>query len=155
MKLKQRPEDFRVEELTDAAPQAAGEFAFYRLDKTGWTTPDALAAVRRRWQIDFRRLSYGGLKDRHAVTSQHLTVWRGPERGLQHERVALTYLGQVAEPFTAAAIRANRFTITLRSLDRGATSSRRTFGSSTWAAWTGPSARPTSPATRSVSRSAR
>ncbi|QDU22169.1 tRNA pseudouridine(13) synthase TruD [Urbifossiella limnaea] len=119
MKLKQTPDDFRVEELTDVAP-GGGEFSLYRLDKTGWTTPDAISAVRRRWQLDARRVSYGGLKDRHAVTSQHLTVWRGPPRGLQHERVTLTYLGQVQEPFTAAGIRANRFTITLRSLDRGA-----------------------------------
>jgi hypothetical protein len=100
MKLKQRPEDFVVEELTDATPGDAGEFAFYRLDKTGWTTPDALSAVRRRWQIDGRRLSYGGLKDRHAVTAQHVTVFRGPTRNLSHERVTLTYLGQRAEPFT-------------------------------------------------------
>jgi tRNA pseudouridine13 synthase len=116
MKLKQHPDDFRVEELTDAAPGDAGEFAFYRLDKTGWTTPDALAAVRRRWQIDWRRLSYGGLKDRHAVTGQFLTIFRGPRRNLSHERITLTYLGQRTEPFTAAEIRANRFTITLRSL---------------------------------------
>ena len=47
MKLKQRPEDFRVEELTAATPGDAGGFAFYRLDKAGWTTPDALAAIRR------------------------------------------------------------------------------------------------------------
>jgi tRNA pseudouridine13 synthase len=116
MKLKQHPDDFRVEELTDATPDGSGEFAFYRLDKTGWTTPDALAAVRRRWQIDWRRLSYGGLKDRHAVTGQYLTIFRGPRRNLSHERITLTYLGQRTEPFTAADIRANRFTITLRSL---------------------------------------
>ena len=122
MKLKQKPDDFRVEELTDAAPQETGEFALYRLDKTGWTTPDALAAVRRRWQVDFRRLSYGGLKDRHAVTSQHLTIFRGPKRNLSHERVTLTYLGQRAEPFTATDIRANRFTITLRSMSDDAVS---------------------------------
>jgi tRNA pseudouridine13 synthase len=120
MKLKQLPEDFRVEELTDATAGPTGEYAFYRLDKTGWTTPDALAAVRRRWQIDFRRLSYGGLKDRHAVTSQHLTIAGGPKRDLTHERVAVTYLGQRAEPFTAADIRANRFAVTLRSLDAAA-----------------------------------
>lgn len=119
MKLKQQPDDFRVEELTDVVPGPTGEFALYRLDKTGWTTPDAVAAVRRRWQLDARRVSTGGLKDRHAVTAQHLTVFRGPKRGLQHERVTLTYLGQVAEPFTATAIRANRFTVTLRSLGRG------------------------------------
>jgi len=122
MKLKQQPEDFRVEELTDAAGSAAGEFALYRLDKTGWTTPDALAAVRRRWKLDARRVSYGGLKDRHAVTSQFLTVFRGPRRDLAHERIALTYLGQRAEPYTSADIRANRFTVVLRALSDTAVS---------------------------------
>ncbi|MBA4063507.1 MAG: tRNA pseudouridine(13) synthase TruD [Isosphaera sp.] len=116
MKLKQRPEDFRVEELTAAAGGDAGEFAFYRLDKTGWTTPDALAAVRRRWNVDHRRLSYGGLKDRHAVTRQYLTIFRGPRRDLAHERVAVTYLGQRPEPYTSRDITANRFVVVLRAM---------------------------------------
>ena len=122
MKLKQQPDDFRVEELADAVAGEGGEFALYRLDKTGWTTPDALSAVRRRWQIDARRLSYGGLKDRHAVTAQHLTIFRGPKRNLSHERVTVTYLGQRAEPFSAADIRANRFTLTLRAMSDTAVS---------------------------------
>ncbi len=116
MKLKQQPEDFRVEEVSDVSPGESGDFALYRLDKTGWTTPDAIAAIRRRWQLDRRRVSYGGLKDRHAATTQFITVYRGPKRNLAHQRIALTYLGQVAEPFTASSIRANRFDITLRSL---------------------------------------
>jgi tRNA pseudouridine13 synthase len=122
MKLKQRPEDFRVEELTAAAGGGAGEFAFYRLDKTGWTTPDALAAVRRRWQLDHRRLSYGGLKDRHAATTQYLTVFRGPRRNLSHERVAVTYLGQRAEPYTSHDVTANRFAVVLRAMSDAAVS---------------------------------
>lgn len=116
MKLKQQPEDFRVEELSDAVAEVDGAFAFYRLDKTGWTTPDALAAIRRRWQIDARRLGYGGLKDRHAVTSQFITIYRGPARNLNHERIAVTYLGQRSAPFSAADIRGNRFTLTLRNM---------------------------------------
>ncbi len=122
MKLKQRPEDFRVEELTAATAGEAGEFALYRLDKTGWTTPDALAAIRRRWQIDFRRMSYGGLKDRHAVTSQFLTIFRGPKRNLSHERITLSYLGQRTESFTSADITANHFVITLRAMSDTAVS---------------------------------
>src|SRR2546430_397931 len=48
MKLKQEPHDFQVEELTDVTPGEGGAFALYRLEKTGWTTPDALSAIRRR-----------------------------------------------------------------------------------------------------------
>ncbi len=122
MKLKQRPEDFRVEELTTAVGGDTGEFAFYRLDKIGWTTPDALAAIRRRWNIDLRRLSYGGLKDRHAVTAQFLTIFRGPQRNLSHERITLTYLGLRTERYTSADIAANRFAVTLRAMSDTAVS---------------------------------
>lgn len=119
MKLKQTPADFQVEELTNVVPSEKGPFAFYQLDKTGWTTPDAIQAIRRRWQIDAHRVSYGGLKDRHAETRQHITIAHGPKRGLEHQRVRLTYLGQVAEPFHSLDIAANRFTVTLRALSAG------------------------------------
>src|SRR3954452_22694139 len=115
MKLKQSPDDFQVEELTDIRP-GAGPFALYRLSKRGWSTPDALAAVRRRWQLDLRRLSYGGLKDRHAATVQYLTVFRGPKRDLTHHGVEVRYLGQVPAAYTSQDIRANRFRLTLRDL---------------------------------------
>jgi tRNA pseudouridine13 synthase len=116
MKVKQHPEDFQVEELTDTVA-GHGPFAFYQLEKRGWSTPDALQAVRRRWRIELRRISYGGLKDRHAHTIQYLTIYHGPQRGLQHHEVELRYLGQVAEPYTSQAIRANRFRLTLRAVD--------------------------------------
>lgn len=116
MKVKQRPEDFKVDELTDVVPGKDGPFALYRLEKRGWTTPDALAVVRRRWQIEPRRLSYGGLKDRHALTVQFLTIFHGPRRALAQQGITLTYLGQVAEPYTSEQIRANRFRLTLRAL---------------------------------------
>src|SRR4051794_27109743 len=116
MKVKQRPDDFRVEELTDVTPGDRGPFAFYRLHKRGWTTPDALAAIRRRWQVAPQRLNYGGLKDRHADTIQYLTIYHGPRRGLQHHAVTLHYLGQVDAPYSSRDIRANRFQVTLRDL---------------------------------------
>lgn len=120
MKLKQQPEDFQVEEMTDVSPTTSGSFALYRLTKRGWTTPDALQAIRRRWQLDHRRLSCGGLKDRHALTSQFLTIYRGPQRRLTHQGIGLEYLGKVAAPYTSHDIRANHFRITMRSLSESA-----------------------------------
>jgi tRNA pseudouridine13 synthase len=117
MKLKQLPEDFFVEELTELQPGTEGEFALYRLEKSGWTTPDALQAIRRRWKLDLSRISYGGLKDRHAHTVQYLTIRRGPQRQLTHQKIHLKYLGRVKEPFTSRDIRANRFCLVVRALD--------------------------------------
>jgi tRNA pseudouridine13 synthase len=116
MKLKQLPEDFFVEELTTVQAGTEGDFALYRLEKTGWTTPDALQVIRRRWKIDFRRMSYGGLKDRHAHTIQFLAIWRGPERRLTHQGLQLEYLGRVKEPYTSKSFSRNRFRIVVRSL---------------------------------------
>src|ERR1700693_1638348 len=98
MKLKQRPGDFLVEELTDVVPAGQGPYALYRLEKEGWTTLDALQAVARRWKLDDRRISFGGLKDRHAHTIQYFTVLRGPERKLTHQAVSVHYLGHVGRP---------------------------------------------------------
>ncbi len=116
MKLKQDPGDFRVEELTNATPASEGAFGFYRLDKRGWATPDAVQVIRRRWQLAPSRLSYGGLKDRHAHTLQYFTVFHGPRRGLRHHEITVTYLGQLGHPYSSRDIRANRFRITMRDL---------------------------------------
>lgn len=115
MKIKQQPDDFYVEELTGVVP-SSGPFALYRLEKRGWTTPDALQAVRRRWRLDFRRLSYGGLKDRHAHTIQFFSVLRGPQRNLTHQGFTVAYLGQIDHPYSAADIEANRFRLVVRDL---------------------------------------
>jgi tRNA pseudouridine13 synthase len=119
MKLKQSPDDFIVQELTDTTPTIdVGPFAFYQLDKIGWTTPDAVAAIRSRWKIAARNIHFGGLKDRYAQTTQFLTILHGPKRNLEHEHITLTYLGQVAEPYGPQQIQANRFTIVMRAIDR-------------------------------------
>jgi tRNA pseudouridine13 synthase len=115
MKLKEVPEDFQVEERTGVRP-GAGPFALYRLEKMGWTTPDALAVVRRRWHLEPARLSCGGLKDRHAATVQYLTIFHGPRRHLRQPGLALCYLGQVPAAYTSKDICANRFRLTLRDL---------------------------------------
>ena len=114
-KVKQLPDDFQVEEITRIAT-GTGPFAFYRLDKRGWTTPDALAVLRRRWSIEPRRISYAGLKDRHARTVQYFTIFHGPRREMNQQGIHVDYLGQVAEPYTSQDIERNRFRLTVRDL---------------------------------------
>src|SRR5262249_42526702 len=114
-KLKQHPDDFQVEEITSITP-SEGPHALYRLEKRGWSTPDALAALRRRWRVEVRRLSYGGLKDRHAATVQSLTIFHGPRRTLRHHDISVQYLGQTAAPYTSQDIQANFFRLTLRDV---------------------------------------
>jgi tRNA pseudouridine13 synthase len=116
MKVKQQPDDFQVEELTVVQAGSEGAHALYRLAKRGWSTPDALAVVRRRWGIAPNRLSYGGLKDRHAATVQYLSIFHGPRRNLHQQGIEVSYVGQIAHPYTSRDITANRFCLTLREV---------------------------------------
>lgn len=118
MKLKCLPEDFQVEELSAFLPDG-GPYAAYRLTKRGLGTPEVLAAIARRWKIDRRNISVGGLKDRHALTTQWITILCGPRRNLEQTNFRLAYQGQSSRPFNSHDIAANRFLITLRDLTLG------------------------------------
>ena len=51
MKLKCRPEDFRVEELPVTSPTVAGRYTFYRLTKRNIGTIEAVQAICRQWNL--------------------------------------------------------------------------------------------------------
>ena len=115
MKLKSSPEDFRVEEITKIQT-TGGQHAFYRLTKEGLGTPEAISEVLSRWNIQRRRISYGGLKDRHAATTQYFSIQRGPTTGFTDRSMEVEYMGQIARPYHARDIASNRFEITLRKI---------------------------------------
>ena len=115
MKLKSLPEDFEVEELSEF-PLDGGPFAVYLLTKRSMGTPEAITAISSRWNFPRRVISYGGLKDKHAITRQWVTIHRGPRRDFREESLSLTYQGQANRPFGPQDIAANRFQIILRNL---------------------------------------
>jgi tRNA pseudouridine13 synthase len=115
MKLKQKPEDFRVEEV--AQPNLGdGRFALYRLAKKSLGTPEAIGAICRAWRLKREAIAVGGLKDRHAATRQYLSIENGPQRKLTQTNFSLEYLGQSSRPFDSSDISANRFEIVIRDL---------------------------------------
>ena len=115
MKLRRLPEDFQVEELSDIAV-STGPFALYRLTKKSIGTPEAINAVVERWKVHRKRVSFGGLKDRHAVTIQYLTIHGGPRKALRRNSMELEYLGQIPAPFTPADFHSNRFHLVMRDM---------------------------------------
>ncbi len=121
MKLKRLPEDFQVEELPLVEGGQRGRFVLYRLTKRGMGTLEAVEALCRRWNLAGRRVSYGGLKDRHAVTTQYLTIADGPQQSLRETSFELEPVGRIDRPYGPALFRGNRFIVVIRSLsDEGA-----------------------------------
>jgi tRNA pseudouridine13 synthase len=127
--IKQRPEDFLVEEIL--APAAAarlsettGPVILYRLTKRGLGTIDALELIATRLRVPLERIRYAGLKDRHALTVQHVSILfprggapRAPDivemPGWKIERV-----GRLASHLSAGDVSGNRFRVTVRGLSR-------------------------------------
>jgi tRNA pseudouridine13 synthase len=116
VKVKQRPEDFVVEERARIRPSDRGPHAVYRLAKSGIGTIEALRALRRAWRVPSRDVGYGGLKDRHARTTQWVTVARGPKRNLVEKAFRLTYEGRSDVPMSRMLLEGNRFQVRVRDL---------------------------------------
>ncbi len=117
MKLKCQPEDFRVEELPNVSPGGHGRYAFYRLTKRDLGTLEAVDLICRRWNIAGRRISYGGLKDRHALTTQYVTIFDGPATSITAANFSLEHLGKLSHPFRPPNFRGNRFEIVIRDMN--------------------------------------
>jgi tRNA pseudouridine13 synthase len=118
VKVKQRPDDFVVEERARIEATDRGTFAVYRLKKRGIGTIEALRAIRRAWRVPARATGFGGLKDRHGATTQWVTIARGPRRNLDQPAFRLTYEGQSPVPMSRTLLLGNRFRIRLRDLSR-------------------------------------
>ena len=116
MKLKRLPEDFQVEELKTVSETGGGRYTLYRLAKRGLGTLEAIEAICRRWNLSSRQVGYGGLKDRHAVTIQYLTILEGPQRSIRDASFELEPVGRLPHPYGPQHFGGNRFLIVVRDL---------------------------------------
>jgi tRNA pseudouridine13 synthase len=120
MKLKCQPEDFCVQELPLVSAAGAGRYTFYKLTKRDLGTLEAIELICRRWNLAGRRVSYGGLKDRHALTMQYLTIFDGPSVSIDNAAFSLEHLGRLDHPYQPAHFRGNRFDVVIRDLSADA-----------------------------------
>jgi tRNA pseudouridine13 synthase len=74
-KIRSVPEDFRVKENLAFEPSGAGEHVFLQIEKTGENTDYVARQLARFANVRQRDVSFAGLKDRHAVTTQWFSVW--------------------------------------------------------------------------------
>jgi tRNA pseudouridine13 synthase len=136
MKVKSLPTDFIVREQTKIRPTTTTtsnsthplSYALYRLEKTSIGTPEAIQTIVRSWKLRGKRnqiISYGGLKDRHAQTSQYVTIQKGPPKDFHQQTdpssssssfLRLQYLGQTTRHFISTDIDSNQFEITIRGI---------------------------------------
>src|SRR5580704_2672669 len=72
--IKQRAEDFFVQEIPLYEPSGEGEHVYCEVQKTGITTFEAVHRLADSLKVSSRDIGYGGLKDAHAITRQIFSI---------------------------------------------------------------------------------
>ncbi len=119
--IRQKPEDFQVEEIPLYEPCGEGDHLFIRVEKSGLTTYDLLRELSSALKCNERDLGYAGLKDARAITRQTVSVpLRKPEDVKELEIPGVTILsarlhGNKLRPGHLAG---NRFQIRIHQPDQ-------------------------------------
>lgn len=72
--LKSRPGDFRVNEELGFEPAGQGEHLLLQVEKSGLGTQELISRIAKDYSIDPKLIGYSGLKDKHALTRQWLSL---------------------------------------------------------------------------------
>jgi tRNA pseudouridine13 synthase len=116
--LRSSPEDFLVEELPAYEPSGSGDHVFVTIEKRGLTTPQAVDAIARALGLRSGDIGWAGMKDRHAVTRQLLSLPPpcSPEAALalQLDGVAIQAAVRHPHKLRTGHLRGNRFVLVVR-----------------------------------------
>ncbi|MDD5178366.1 MAG: tRNA pseudouridine(13) synthase TruD [Candidatus Nanoarchaeia archaeon] len=119
--IKQKPEDFYVEEIPDFKLKKSGRYAYFLMEKNNWNTKDAIKELARRAKIKESLFNVAGLKDKNAITKQYFSVngiKKDKFNGIKVKDIKLKFIGYGDERIRLGQMRGNLFKITVRDLDR-------------------------------------
>ncbi len=131
-RLRFQPEDFIVQEIGidgDVAPlkpvsrqypEQSGKFLAFFLVKRNIDTIQAIRQVSRAMGISYKRFSYAGIKDRRALTSQRVTLYKGEHQdllGREIPNIQLLHPHRVRRPLLPGELLGNHFSIIVRDLE--------------------------------------
>ncbi len=129
--FRSRPEDFIVEELPAFEPSGEGEHLLLTIEKRGMNTVFAAKQIAKWAGIPEMGVGYAGMKDRHAVTRQRMSV-HFPKRvspdvaTLEADDLRVLAHSWHNRKLPRGALAGNRFILTLRNVvgDRDAIETR-------------------------------
>lgn len=120
--MRDRPEDFAVDEQLGFQPTGEGEHLFLRIQKRGLNTISVAGALAEAAGVSLAAVGYAGLKDRRAVTRQWFSVTTPLCRLALPVDLEATILAQTrhARKLRRGQIDRNEFCIRLRGVQGAA-----------------------------------
>jgi tRNA pseudouridine13 synthase len=121
--LRKSPEDFVVDEIPAYLPSGQGEHLYVHIRKRDVTTLEAVARLCRKLGVDARGAGFAGMKDRHAVTTQTISIPLAAGRPLPRpddlatDGIDVLSVARHGNKLKPGHLGGNRFAITLREID--------------------------------------
>lgn len=118
--IKSTPNDFLVEEIPLYEPCGKGEHIYLRIEKTSVSHGELMSCLRRHFGVKDLHIGFAGMKDKHAVTSQTVSVHLHndpPSIDIDHERIKVLWAQRHTNKLKRGHLRGNRFVIRVRDVD--------------------------------------
>lgn len=121
-RIKERDEDFLVEEQPLYRPAGVGEHIYLFVEKRGLSTSQLMHALARHFGVRREAVGFAGMKDKSAVTRQVVSI-HTPGRTfadfpmIENERIAVLWADMHTNKLRLGHLRGNRFSIRVRGVD--------------------------------------
>lgn len=122
-RIKTTSEDFEVEEIPAYPPSGSGDFLYLWIEKRDMSAEFFVRQIARRLDISTGDVGSAGLKDRHAVTRQMVSVPAAVEDRLgrlEGDGIRVLQVHRHGNKLRAGHLHGNRFRILIRDLTPGA-----------------------------------
>lgn len=118
--IRQKIEDFCVEELTNRMESANGKYLILELAKKNWDIHHLIRDLARILRISQKRFGWAGTKDKRALTKQKISIWDVSEEDIARVRlkdVELKVIGRSNKRISLGDLWGNRFKIIVRNIE--------------------------------------
>jgi tRNA pseudouridine13 synthase len=118
--IKQRPEDFFVQEVPLYEPCGTGEHVYCEIEKIGISTFEAVDRVARGLNVDPRGIGYAGMKDAAAITRQIFSISGTTEQAVMESNMPglrVLWAARHGNKLRLGHLKANRFAVKIREVN--------------------------------------
>ncbi len=119
--IKQKAEDFFVEEIPKRGKSKNDEHVIFWVEKINLDTQEVVRMLSRKLHVSKKRFGYAGTKDKFAIARQRFSLW-DPEHSLEQKLKKLSlknvklYGFERGERLNLGDLEGNRFVIRIRDI---------------------------------------
>ncbi|MBN2881426.1 tRNA pseudouridine(13) synthase TruD [Candidatus Woesearchaeota archaeon] len=118
MKLRQTPEDFIVQEISNLnITKEKQDYKIFEVKKRGIESFNLFRTIASENKFQAKDIGFAGLKDKHAVTTQYISIPSKYDlKEYNDDNLKIRFIGYSKNPIELGDLIGNRFKITVRGI---------------------------------------